>query len=41
VRQKIESSALTTAIVTVAAVLVTMLSFMLLLRENRRQHEIA
>jgi hypothetical protein len=41
VRQNIESSALTTAIVTFAAVLVTMLSFMLLLRENRRQAQIA
>jgi signal transduction histidine kinase len=41
VRMRIESSARTTALISVAAVLVSMLSFFLLLRENRRQHQIA
>ncbi len=41
VRERIQSSARTTAVISVAAVLVSMLSFFLLLRENRRQFQIA
>jgi len=41
VRERIEGSAQTTALISIAAVLVSVLSLVLILRENRRQHHLA
>ena len=41
VRERIQSSAQTTAVISLAAVLVSVLSLFLILRENRRQRQIA
>ena len=41
VRDRIQSSAQTTAVISLAAVLISVLSLFLILRENRRQQEIA
>ena len=41
VRERIQSSARTTAVISVAAVLISVLSLFLILRENRRQRQIA
>ena len=41
VRERIQGSARTTAVISIAAVLVSVLSLVLILRENRRQHQLA
>jgi len=41
VRERIQGSARTTALISIAAVLLSVLSLVLILRENRRQHQIA
>jgi signal transduction histidine kinase len=41
VRDRIQGSAQTTAVISIAAVLLSVLSLLLILRENRRQHEVA
>jgi signal transduction histidine kinase len=41
VRDRIQTSARTTAVISVAAVLLSVLALLLILRENRRQHEVA
>ena len=41
VRERIQSSARTTAVISLAAVLISVLSLFLILRENRRQRQIA
>ena len=41
VRERIQASARTTALISVAAVLISVLSLFLILRENRRQRELA
>ena len=41
VRERIQGSARTTALISIAAVLVSVLSLVLILRENRRQHQLA
>ena len=40
-RERIQGSARTTALISIAAVLVSVLSLVLILRENRRQHQLA
>ena len=41
VRERIQGSARTTAVLSIAAMLVSVLSLVLILRENRRQHQLA